>query len=72
LEVPQPCRIGGGAADRLDNAVALDYGRALADRRAAVIVIHDPRTMSDGYEKRGVVELALVDEHMRVGVGRHA
>jgi hypothetical protein len=47
LEVPRPCRIGarGGAADRLDNAVALDYGRALADRCAAVIVIHDPRTI---------------------------
>jgi hypothetical protein len=47
LKVPRPCRIGarGGAADRHDDAVALDYGHALADRRAAVIVIHDPRTI---------------------------
>jgi len=43
LEVPRPCRIGTrvGAADRLDNAVALDYGCALTDRRAAVVSIHD-------------------------------
>jgi len=47
LKVPRPCRIGarGGAADCHDDAVALDYGHALADRRAAVIVIHDPRTI---------------------------
>jgi len=44
LEVPRPGRIGswGGAADRLDNAVALDYGHALADRRAPVVVMHEP------------------------------
>jgi hypothetical protein len=43
LESSRPCRIGtcGGAADRLDNAVALDYGRALTDRRAAVVAVHD-------------------------------
>jgi len=43
LESSRPCRIGtrSGAADRLDNAVALDYGCALADRRAAVVAIHD-------------------------------
>ena len=43
LESSRPCRIGawGGAANRLDNAVALDYGCALADRRAAVVAIHD-------------------------------
>jgi hypothetical protein len=44
LEVPRPCRIRawGAAADRLDNAVALDYGRALADRRATVVMMHEP------------------------------
>jgi hypothetical protein len=44
LEVPRPARIEarGGAADRLDNAVALDYARALADRRDAVVVMHEP------------------------------
>jgi hypothetical protein len=44
LESSRPCRIGtrGRAADRLDNAVALDYGRALTDRRAAVVAIHGP------------------------------
>jgi hypothetical protein len=43
LESSRPCRIWtrGGAADRLDNAVALDYGRALTDRRAAVVTVHD-------------------------------
>jgi hypothetical protein len=43
LEVPRPCRIETrvGAADRLDNAVALDYGCALTDRRGAVVAIHD-------------------------------
>jgi hypothetical protein len=43
LESPRPCRIGtrGGAADRLNSAVALDYGRALTDRRAAVVAVHD-------------------------------
>jgi hypothetical protein len=47
LESPRPGRIGtrGGAADRLDNAVALDYGRALADRRGAVVAILDPSTI---------------------------
>jgi hypothetical protein len=47
LEPPRPGRIGtpGGAADRLDNAVALDYGRALADRRGAVVAILDPHTI---------------------------
>jgi hypothetical protein len=43
LESSRPWRIGtrGGASDRLDNAVALDYGRALTDRRAAVVAVHD-------------------------------
>jgi hypothetical protein len=44
LEYPQPCRIGTRerAANRLDSAIALDYGRALADRRAALVAMHDP------------------------------
>jgi len=43
LEYPQPCRIGTRerAANRLDGAIALDYGRALTDRRTAVVAIHD-------------------------------
>jgi hypothetical protein len=47
LKSARPCRIGtrGGAADRLDSAVALDYGYALADRRGALVAIHDPRTI---------------------------
>jgi hypothetical protein len=47
LEYPRPCRIGAreGIAGRLDDAVALDFGRALADRRAAVVTNHDPRTI---------------------------
>jgi hypothetical protein len=44
LESPRPCRIGnrGGAVDRLDSAVALNCGRALTNRRAAVVAIHEP------------------------------
>jgi hypothetical protein len=44
LKYPQPCRIGTRerAANRVDRAIALDYGRALADRRAPVVAIHDP------------------------------
>jgi hypothetical protein len=47
LESPRPCRIGtrARAADRLDSAIALDYGCALADRCAAVVAIHDSRTI---------------------------
>ena len=42
LECPRPSRIGTRrVANRLDSAVALDYGRALGDRRAAVVAIHD-------------------------------
>jgi hypothetical protein len=30
------------AANRLDSAIALDYGRALPDGRAPVVAMHDP------------------------------
>jgi hypothetical protein len=43
LKYPQPCRIGTQerAANRVDRAIAPDYGPALTDRRTAVVAIHD-------------------------------